>query len=255
MPLLAGIVFLAASCKPPTEEDRFRLSLGRPDVDAVREHLDAGKDAKHVFEDGSQPLHQVAKAKAGKAEVVRLLVERGADVHATDGDGKTAWQVRWGEPKRKLFDNDAAILVALLDAGAKPDIPTPEDGRTLLHEVARRVPSVRLVSLLVDEHGQKVDAPDDFGWTPLHVAVYEHNVEAATGLLEKGADANAETTKILGHQSKRRGETYWSWKYEAGSRPLDVYRSGSRSRGEADVRKVVEQYGGTKNPNVDNRRR
>ena len=194
-------------------------------------------------------------AKAGKAEVVRLLVERGADVHATDGDGKTAWQVRWGEPKRKLFDNDAAILVALLDAGAKPDIPTPEDGRTLLHEVARRVPSVRLVSLLVDEHGQKVDAPDDFGWTPLHVAVYEHNVEAATGLLEKGADANAETTKILGHQSKRRGETYWSWKYEAGSRPLDVYRSGSHSRGEADVRKVVEQYGGTKNPNVDNRRR
>ena len=253
--LLVGILSSSSGCKPPTEEDRFRLALGRPDVDAVREHLDAGKDPKHVFADGSQPIHKVAEAKGAKAEVLRLLVERGADVHATDGDGKTAWQVRWGDPKRKLFESDATILVALLEAGAKPDIPTPEDGRALLHEVARRVPSVRLVSLLVDEHGQEVDARDDYGWTALHVAVHEHNVEAATGLLEKGADANAETTKILGHQSKRHGKRTWSWKYESGSRPLDVYRSGSRGRGEADVRKVVEQYGGKNNPSVDNRGR
>lgn len=75
-------------------------------------------------------------------------MSRGADVHATDGDGKTAWQVRWGEPNRKLFENDAAVLV----------------------------------SVLVDEHGHEVDARDDFGWTPLHVAVYESNPEAATGL-------------------------------------------------------------------------
>jgi len=254
MALLIALSF-GPGCKPPTEEERFRRDVGRPDVDAVREHLDAGKDAKHVFEDGSQPIHHVARSKPAKAEVLRLLLERGADVHATDGDGKTAWQLRWGDPKRKLFDSDASILIALLEAGAKPEIPAPQDGRTLLHEVGRRVPSVRLVSLLVSEHGQEVDARDDFGWTPLHVAVHENNVEAATGLLDNGADANAETTKVFGRQSKRHGKTTWSWKYEAGSRPLDVYRPGSRSRGQADVRKVVEQYGGTSNANIDNRPR
>lgn len=217
--------------------------------------LDAGRDPNHTFSDGSRPLHVVAASKSAKAEAIRLLVERGAQVDAKDGEGKTAWELRWGDPRRMLFEGDAAVLVALLDAGFVPPKEPIEGGLTLLHEVGRRVPSTRLVSQLVTKHGFAVDARDDNGWTPLHFAAHENNVPAATGLLEQGADANAETTKTVGQSSNRGGTEIVSWRYEAGTRPIDLFRNSKRGRGKADVRKVLEQYGGKKNPAVDNKSR
>lgn len=253
--ILAGALLVAAACKPATEEEKYARALAWTDVDDVRRHLDAGKDANHAFPDGTRPIHIVAKSMHGKAEIARLLAERGADVDTKDGDGKTAWDLRWGDGKRPLDADDGSFLLALLDAGVVPPKPELERGRTLLHTVAERVPSARLVSVLVTDHGYAVDARDDDGWTPLHVAVHENNTEAATGLLEKGADPNAETTKTVGHSRDKGGTEIVQWQYQAGSRPVDLFRYSALGRNEADVRKVIEQYGGTHNPAVKNKPR
>lgn len=255
--IVLGVLALAtgAACKPATEAEKYRRALRWSDVDKVRAFLDGGMDATKAFPDGAYPVHVVAGSMHGRGGVVRLLVERGADVNVTDGDGKTAWDIEWGDGKRKLSDTDAGLLLALLDAGFEPPAPKLPKGRTLLHAVARRVPSARLVSVLVEDHGLAVDAGDEDGWTPLHVAVYENNNEAATGLLAAGANPNAKTTGTVGRSTDRAGTVVWSWRYEAGSHPLDVRRSGSRSRFDKDVSKVLEQYGATKNPAVDNKSR
>lgn len=246
---------LGSGCKPATEQDKYRRALGWTNVQDVRQHLDGGKDPTHVFPDGAQPIHVVAESIHGKGEILRLLIERGADVNAVDGDGQTAWDLRWGDGDKKLGADDAVVLLALLDGGFKPPTPTLEDGRTLLHAVARNLPSARLVAVLVTGHGYDANAVDDNGWTPLHVAVHENNDEAATGLLANGGEPNAETTKTVGLSSSRRGSVTWRWRYEAGSRPLDVYRSSARGRNDTDVRKVLEQYGATKNAAVHNKPR
>ncbi len=246
------VLTLGAGCKPQTEEDKYRRALGWSDVEDVRHHLDAGKDPNHVFPDGSRPVLIVADSMHGEAATIRLLVERGANIDATDSDGKNAWDLRWGDPKRSLRAGDSAILIALLDVGLKPSQGAKEGGETLLHEVARRAPSARLASLLIAEHGFDVDARDDNGWTPLHVALHEDNAEAATGLLESGAEPNAETTKTLGKTSTRGGTEIVDWRYEAGSRPLDVWRRKGSVRFAKKTREIAEEYGCTKNPAVDN---
>lgn len=243
---------LGAGCKPATEEDKYRRALGWTDVEDVRRHLDAGMDPNHVFPDGARPLLIVADSMHGDAGTVRLLGERGAQLDVRDGDGKNAWELRWGDPKRPLGVDDAAVLVALVEIGFKPPQEPVDGGRTLLHEVARRAPSARLASLLVTEQGFDVNAPDDNGWTPLHVALHEDNAEAATGLLEQGAEPNYETTKTIG-KSSTRGETeIVDWRYEAGSRPLDVWRRRGSARNHRDSREIAEQYGCTRNPAVKN---
>lgn len=254
--LLAGTLALLATlaCKPPTEDDKYRKALRWTQVEDVRTHLDGGKDPNHRFDDGAMPIHVVANASAGESSIMRLLVEKGADVNAKDGDGKTAWDLVWKDDKRKLTEDGATMLLVLLDGGFKPSAPTLDDGRGLLHDIARRAPSVRLVSVLVREHSQDVDARDDNGWTPLHVAAYENNAEAATGLLENGADANAETTKTIQRVHSRAGSEIVDWRYEAGSRPLNLTRSLSRGRFDKDVRKVLEQHGSTPG-SVDNKNR
>ena len=253
--IAAAALSMALGCRPPTPEDEYRRALRWTDVDAVRGLLDAGRDPNHRFADGARPLHVVASSKAAKAATARLLIEAGADVNAVDGDGKTAWELRWGRDDRRASEDDAAVLLALLDGGFGPPAATFDGGRTLLHAAAARLPSARMMTVLISDHGYEVDARDDDGWTPLHVAAHENNAEAAEGLLQAKADPNAETTKTVGETSKRGERTDWRWRYEAGSRPLDVRRRSTPSRFDADVADVLEQYGATKNPAVDNRPR
>lgn len=256
MPRRRCLLLLAASatlsCKPATPEEQFRRALGWHDVDRVREFLDQGRAANAPFDDGDTPLHVVAGAINGSAEVARLLLERGADVAALDRKGRTPWDVIWGD-RRSIGADHAAILVALLEAGHQPSTAAGPDGRTLLHEVAERCPSSRIVALLVRDRGMAVDARDELGWTPLHHAAYHDNPEAAVGLLAHGADVDAETTKVFGRSQQRGTTEVWTYKYEAGSRPLDVASNDVR-RNAKSVRAVLAEYGGTSNPAVDNRR-
>lgn len=244
-----------AACKPVTEEDKFRRALRRGNAEQAREQLDGGKDANYEFGDGRRPLHIVAALAHGEPETVRLLTERGAQVNAVDREGLRAWDLVTANPPRSLSEDDTAVLLVLLDAGFVPPRPTLEGGRTLLHEVAERMPSARLVSVLVNDHGFEVDARDDAGWTPLHVAIHDNNTEAATGLLAEGADANAETSQAVGRSHQKGERVIVDWRYEAGSHPLDVVSRDGVGRHEKDARKVVEQYGGTRNGAIKNRPR
>jgi hypothetical protein len=72
-------------------EPPFREVSNRNPVDAVTLLLAAGADPDAKTPDGDTALHLAAFA--GKLEIVRALVEGGADMNVTDGAGKTALQV------------------------------------------------------------------------------------------------------------------------------------------------------------------
>lgn len=93
------------------------------DLPMVALLFDAGLDADTPF-DGDRPLHWASHD--GKDDVVRLLLEHGADVNARDAIGMTplAWAAR-------VEHGNERTLRALLEAGADPGV-TCELGRTPL---------------------------------------------------------------------------------------------------------------------------
>lgn len=249
-----ALLVVLASCGPKTPEQKFRSALRRGDVEAVTRALEEGMSASDPV-DGDPPLHIVAGASMSDPELIALLTEKGADLDAKNDHDQTAWDVAWARGAGNITSREALVLIALIEAGFEPADARGEQGEGLLHRAAQRVESARVIDLLIHERGLKVDDRDAFGWTPLHYAARAWNYEATQALLQAKADPNAESTETWQETRRVKSSEQIMFRYEKGSRPLDVLHVKDRSRMDEDVRKPIEEYGGEPNPKVDNRHR
>ncbi|KAK3265789.1 hypothetical protein CYMTET_25557 [Cymbomonas tetramitiformis] len=125
---------------------------------------------------GRRPVH--AAAMMGTVEMVRELVEKGAEVDAEDREGRTALTVALA------FGQEAAAR-ALLEAGAGVNAGT---GQRPLHAAAKKGMEEMVRELV--EKSTEVDAEDGEGRTALTVALAFGQEAAARALLEAGAGVN-----------------------------------------------------------------
>lgn len=149
--------------------------------------LQAGVDLDARDENGRSPLYWAVFN--GEKELVKLLVEKGADVNARGGPYRCTplyWAAFYG-------DIDTAEL---LIANGADFMARDGDGETPLHYAAWNG-QLEMVEFLI-EKGADVNARDEFGSIPLHYAGFARATEVVNLLIAKGADVNARD---------RRGET------------------------------------------------
>jgi ankyrin repeat protein len=105
--------------------------------------------------------------------LVRLLLERGADVHERSRNGSTPLHFVAGGEAVEVFSRNS-------EDGFRP--------RLMCAEATGG--SAEVVRILV-EAGAEVDARDEMGWTPLMRAVRRGHLAAVEALIVVGADVNA----------------------------------------------------------------
>jgi uncharacterized protein len=164
-------------------------------VQPYRTKVDRGNDS--MLTTGTTPL--LRAAKAGDVTVVRLLLEKGADVNVATRTGINPVMAAAGLGSkeedgtgRQKTEADVIESIRLLvQAGA--DVNAADaSGRTALHGAAQKGYD-RVVGFLA-EHGAKLDVKDRRGLTPL---------DAAIGLLGNGgfdgsrADVHESTAALL----------------------------------------------------------
>jgi len=123
----------------------------------------------------------VDAARDGDRALAVALIERQADVNATEPDGTTA--LHWA-----AFNRDTDLVERLLRAGANPNAAN-DYGATPLR-VAAVDPDPALLAALL-KAGARVDAANAEGETALMVVARSGNVPAARVLLQKHANVNA----------------------------------------------------------------
>lgn len=122
-------------------------------------------------------------ALSGRVDLMKVMLERHADINSHDADGKTALIVAAANDKIELMQ-------WLLDH--KADISARDaEGQSALHRAAHwnHVEATRFLL----QHGAAVDARDNDGSTPLLEAAANHAAKAMKVLLEGGAKADAHT--------------------------------------------------------------
>lgn len=173
-----------------------------------------------------------AAASSGRADLVRLFVERGAQVNAPIKD-------RWNDSTPLLtavavYDADEALAVAtvLLDAGASPNLASKDDQDTPLHKARH----VALIDLLV-ARGADPSLKNKAGQLPLHAAAADRDLAEFAALLKHtvakgGVDLNlldkeGNSPLVLAAESRDDALEKVTALLDAGASPRIVDRRGA----------------------------
>ncbi|KAN0137681.1 Ankyrin repeat-containing domain protein [Lactarius tabidus] len=200
----------------------FTASEGHLEVARMLLRLKA--DVNSQNDEGLTPLQRASQVRReGQQDIMRLLLDHGANVDMRDNSGNTAlhFAVSEGHPDimRLLLDCDAnvnmrdisgntALHVAaseghlevariLLKLGA--NVNSQNDmGLTPLQRASQgwRKGQRDIIRLLLD-HGANLNTYNKYRNTPLHFAASEGHLEAARFLLELGTDVNSQNDKGL----------------------------------------------------------
>ncbi len=126
-------------------------------------------------------------------ELVRELLERGANVHHRDARGRTP--LHRAALRTSEHDGVDAIIAVLLEAGADPNA-RDEEGETPLHMAAHIDRPESIERLL--RAGADCNARTVFGRTPLHIAASVGLPAVVKRLLDAGARVDVATRDIAG---------------------------------------------------------
>jgi ankyrin repeat protein len=160
----------------------------RGELEVVRSLLEGGADVTEAQGDGLTALH--AAAERGHVEITKLLISAGAALEAETRIGRYTPLHLAGR------GGHGRVVIALVEAGANVDATTSNTGVTPLHLSAAAVGGEQAVATLLD-HGAQVNAREaSSGQTPLMFAAAYDRSAAVGELLSRGADP-AISTKVI----------------------------------------------------------
>ncbi len=176
---IAAVVLVVTGLAGPIHD-----AVMNGNIDEVQWQLDAGVDVNEESSNGLTPLHYAASA--GHNDIVELLIERGANVNATDsGKGATPLDyAHWGDHEEVIETLNAHNAQREHEKGGKGIGQS-----SLIHDAA--------LDGDIDEVQRQLDAGVDpnlknsKGATPLFYAVYGGHLEIVELLITRGADVNA----------------------------------------------------------------
>src|SRR5262249_23546145 len=120
-------------------------------------------DVNALDEDGRSPLMHAVLAEDADPAVVRMLIERGAEVGASDSEEE------WTALHFAARDQKEAVVRALLEAGAAVDPVDVYGNRPLWRSLTDPSPSLAVIEELV-KHGADPHKKNSHGEAPIDLA-------------------------------------------------------------------------------------
>ena len=174
---LMAVLVACSRPQPPTVPLYRALQVG--DLDQIKRHVYHGSDINSPDGAGAYPVH--VAARNGQVAIARVLLDHGARLDVRDAKGRTPVHLA-------LTAGRTEVAEVLFSAGAA-DSP-----QALLFALVREGSADRDALNLLRRRGADLNARDETGRTPLHLAVGTGRIALAKRLILAGADTNLEDT-------------------------------------------------------------
>lgn len=171
--LALAVLLLGACGEPPPPTINLYRAVQGGDLDQIKRHIHWGTDIDRADARGERPLH--AAARRGRLVIARELLKHGADPNATNRAGETPLRIA-------LVAGKTQLATELLSAGAT------DDPQRLLFTLVRAGVDDRDSLAFLTERGADLDAQDQAGAAPLHIAVGDGRRRLTKRLIDLGAD-------------------------------------------------------------------
>ncbi|XP_060534956.1 transient receptor potential channel pyrexia [Cylas formicarius] len=130
------------------------------------------------------PLHLAAEG--GYVDCVDVLLERGADVNPRNHRGQTPLHLA---ARAQAYD---CVELLLRKGGADPNVADCDKRMPLHAAVGKAARSYDIIEILIS-YGADVNAKDQYGYTPLHIAALNELSQCVEILIFHGADVTAKS--------------------------------------------------------------
>jgi len=168
----------AGMAPPGSLESPLHLCSQFGFLDLARIYLEMGGDPNVTSNAcGRRPLHRAVEAQSNSADMVKILLERGADVDATDAEHMTPLHLA---AHRGHF----GLAKLLIGAGADVSAVSRTYGETPLH-LAVTGANIEVVRLLVENGADVHSTTRHGGETSLHLAASKGLSNVVVYLLER----------------------------------------------------------------------
>jgi len=181
-----GAIALSAMLQASAPETTLAEAVKTGDHETARALLRAGAPVNAAEGDGMTALHWAASK--GKLALVKLLIDAGANVHATTRLGNYTPLLLAAE------HGHAGAIQALLAAGAKVDAVDSTGTSALM--LAAAAGSADAIRLLIAAGAEPDDRETAMGQTALMFAAAENRVNAIKALIAGGADIASASTVV-----------------------------------------------------------
>lgn len=179
----AGLLLDAGAAVDPEDEQGWTPLFLAQTGDMVRLLIGRGADSRRRLPDGST-LFQ-SSALLGHLDVLSFLLDEGADIDAPDGTGRTPLLLA-------VSRGETVVVRLLIERGAdvhRREASSVGNGRSALHLAQSGEVAALLIDRGVDV--DDIQTIGDGGETPLQDAADSDRVDVVRVLLERGADPHA----------------------------------------------------------------
>jgi ankyrin repeat protein len=149
--------------------------------------IDGVKIVNKLNDDNKTVLMHAAMCE--NAEIVKMLIDAGADVNKKDKNGMTALMHAVYNLGQTSPKSNVEISKILIESGADVNMVT-EYNDTALHLLCSKTKDMVEVADLLIKAGADVNVKDSNERTPLMEAVLQKNIKIVKSLIESGADIN-----------------------------------------------------------------
>lgn len=162
--------------------DEFYKAVKNGDIDVVKSLISQGQNVNQRYGYFNSPVIFFTVGSSGEnIDILKLLIENGADIGLTDNDNQTILH------KASQFASSEYVQY-LLEEGAAPNKVDNDKVYPLFKACAEARLEVAKLLIQSGADVNKVTGGLTFGYSPLIAATYKNSPELVEYLLSKGAD-------------------------------------------------------------------